>query len=193
LLLLLAPVLLVIACAIRVDSGGPIIFRQRRVGRGRQRITVLKFRTMIAGADASRHREYVGKLIHGEPSSSAPSEPGLFKLVVDDRMTRVGRILRRWSLDELPQLWNVLSGRMSLVGPRPVIEYEVDLYPDWYMDRFAVKPGLTGLWQVSGRNQRTYEEMVRYDIEYARGQSLLGDLSILLKTVLVVATRRGAA
>jgi lipopolysaccharide/colanic/teichoic acid biosynthesis glycosyltransferase len=112
---------------------------------------------------------------------------------VDDRVTRVGSVLRRFSLDELPQLWNVVRGEMSLVGPRPVIPYEAEEYPAWYGERFAVKPGLTGLWQVSGRNERTYEEMVRLDIEYTRRRRLSLDLLILLKTVWVVARARGAA
>jgi lipopolysaccharide/colanic/teichoic acid biosynthesis glycosyltransferase len=108
-------------------------------------------------------------------------------------VTKVGRFLRSWSLDEVPQLWNVLRGEMSLVGPRPVIEYEVEQYPDWYLRRFAVKPGLTGLWQVSGRNERTYEEMVRFDIEYAERRSLWMDLRILARTALVVMRRQGVA
>jgi lipopolysaccharide/colanic/teichoic acid biosynthesis glycosyltransferase len=108
-------------------------------------------------------------------------------------VTRVGRFLRRWSLDELPQLLNVIRGQMSLAGPRPVLGYEVEVYPAWYDERFAVKPGMTGLWQVSGRNERTYEEMVRLDIEYVRRQSLWLDVSILARTVVAVLTRRGAA
>jgi lipopolysaccharide/colanic/teichoic acid biosynthesis glycosyltransferase len=118
---------------------------------------------------------------------------GLYKLAVDDRMTTTGRLLRRWSLDEFPQLLNVVRGEMSLVGPRPVIPYEVEIYPDWYMERFAVKPGMTGLWQVTGRNRRSYEEMIRDDIEYARGESLFLYLVILLKTPWVVVSRKGAA
>ena len=192
LLVLLSPLLAAIGWAIRRESGRPVIFRQVRVGRGQQRFTVFKFRTMHPGADSSRHRDYVQALIEQGPRTE-PGGDGLYKLVIDDRMTRVGRFLRRWSLDELPQLWNVVTGQMSLVGPRPVIEYEVDLYPEWYMARFAVKPGLTGLWQVSGRNQRTYEEMVRYDIQYARERSLVLDLRILVRTLLVVLTRKGAA
>jgi lipopolysaccharide/colanic/teichoic acid biosynthesis glycosyltransferase len=189
-LLVLAPLLTAIALAVRIDSKGPVLFRQRRVGRGRREFTIFKFRTMCQDADASRHRKYVQTLIDG----SCESERGhLYKLSVDDRITRVGRFLRSWSLDELPQLINVLRGQMALVGPRPVIPYEVDMYPDAYLKRFAVKPGLTGLWQVSGRNERTYDEMVSFDIEYAESSSLRLDLLILAKTVPVVLRRQGVA
>jgi lipopolysaccharide/colanic/teichoic acid biosynthesis glycosyltransferase len=190
LLLGLAPLLVMVAVAIRVDSSGPVLFRQRRVGRGRREFTIFKFRTMRRNADATRHRKYVQTLIDG----NSESERGrLYKLSVDDRVTKVGRFLRSWSLDELPQLINVLRGEMALVGPRPVIPYEVDMYPDTYYRRFAVKPGLTGLWQVSGRNERTYDEMVSFDIEYAEAASLLLDLRILVKTVPVVLRRQGVA
>ena len=158
---------------------------------------VLKFRTMRTGSDSAPHREYVRTLI-ADAASPAESTAhagngGLFKLAVDDRVTRVGRFLRTWSLDELPQLWNVLRGDMSLVGPRPVIPYEVEFYPEWYFGRFAVKPGLTGLWQVSGRNERTYEEMVRFDVDYVEQKSFALDLRILARTALVVARRQGVA
>ncbi len=190
LLLALSPLLIAIAIAVRVDSEGPVLFRQRRVGRGRGQFTMLKFRTMCQDADATRHRNYVQTLIDG----SREAERGhLYKLSVDDRVTRVGRLLRSWSLDELPQLFNVLRGQMALVGPRPVIPYEVEMYPETYLRRFAVKPGLTGLWQVSGRNERTYDEMVSFDIEYAEAASLLLDLRILAKTVPVVLRRQGVA
>jgi lipopolysaccharide/colanic/teichoic acid biosynthesis glycosyltransferase len=190
-LLVLVPVIAAAALAVRLSSPGPVLFRQRRLGRGMRPFTVLKFRTMRADADSAVHREFVRSLIAGKPE---PDEHGqLYKLVVDDRVTRVGRFLRSWSLDEVPQLWNVLRGDMSLVGPRPVIEYEVEQYPDWYLQRFAVKPGMTGLWQVSGRNERTYEEMVRFDVEYAERRSLFLDLRILARTALVVMRRQGVA
>jgi lipopolysaccharide/colanic/teichoic acid biosynthesis glycosyltransferase len=151
-LLVLSPLLLALALVVRLDSKGPALFRQRRVGRGRREFTMLKFRTMYADADATPHRQYVQALIQEDRS---PERGCLYKLSVDDRVTRVGRFLRSWSLDELPQLINVLRGQMALVGPRPVIPYEVELYPATYLGRFDVKPGLTGLWQVSGRNERT--------------------------------------
>jgi lipopolysaccharide/colanic/teichoic acid biosynthesis glycosyltransferase len=190
-MLVLAPLVLAIVLAIRIDSRGPALFRQRRVGRDKRPFTVLKFRTMYSDADEQRHRDYVRTLIGGEEMRRTGG--GLYKLHGDDRVTRVGRFLRRWSLDELPQLWNVLRGEMSLAGPRPVLGYEVEIYPAWFEERFAVKPGMTGLWQVSGRNERTYEEMVRLDIEYVRRQSLWLDLSILARTGWTVVTRRGAA
>jgi lipopolysaccharide/colanic/teichoic acid biosynthesis glycosyltransferase len=166
------------------------LFRQRRVGRDLREFTMLKFRTMRHGADSTPHRDYTRRLITGD--GGGPHQ-GLFKLAVDNRITPVGRFLRAWSLDELPQLINVLRGDMSLVGPRPVIDYEVDYYADWYLARFGVKPGLTGLWQVSGRNERTYEEMVRFDVEYAEHQSFGLDVKILFKTVWVVLRRKGVA
>jgi lipopolysaccharide/colanic/teichoic acid biosynthesis glycosyltransferase len=183
------PLMLVIAVAIRRDSHGPVLFRQRRVGRGMRPFTVLKFRTMRTDSDSAPHREYVRALIDG----GGGSREGLYKLVGDARVTPVGRVLRRWSLDELPQLWNVVRGDLSLVGPRPVIPYEVERYPAWYLGRFAVRPGLTGLWQVSGRNERTYEEMVRLDLDYVARQTLRGDAVILAKTVGVVLGRDGVA
>jgi lipopolysaccharide/colanic/teichoic acid biosynthesis glycosyltransferase len=190
LLLVASPLLIAIAIAIRIDSKGPVLFRQRRVGRGQREFTTFKFRTMCHDADATRHRKYVQTLIGG---NSEAERGRLYKLSVDDRVTRVGRLLRSWSLDELPQLINVLRGEMALVGPRPVIPYEVEMYPEDYLRRFAVKPGLTGLWQVSGRNERTYDEMVSFDIEYAEADSLLLDLRILLRTVPVVLRRQGVA
>jgi lipopolysaccharide/colanic/teichoic acid biosynthesis glycosyltransferase len=192
LLLVMLPAIAAVVLAIRIGSPGPVLFRQRRLGRDMVPFTVLKFRSMKPAADSTPHREYVKTLISGE-AAEQPQEGGIYKLAVDDRVTGVGRFLRKTSLDELPQLWNVLRGEMSLVGPRPVIAYEVEHYPDWYLDRFAVRPGLTGLWQVSGRNERTYEEMVRFDIEYARRQSLALDLKILLKTLWVVVRGQGVA
>jgi lipopolysaccharide/colanic/teichoic acid biosynthesis glycosyltransferase len=152
---------------------------------------MLKLRTMHAGADPARHRDYVHDLIATAAEARGSGSSGLFKLVEDDRITRVGRVLRRTSIDELPQLWNVLRGGMSLVGPRPVLAYEVENYPDWYLRRFVVRPGLTGLWQVSGRSGRTYEEMITLDIAYAEGRCLRLDLIILIKTIGVVLLRRG--
>lgn len=195
LLIFLAPLLLGIAIAIRIDSPGSPIFRQRRLGRGERPFTVIKFRTMRATADSEPHRRYISELIaegRGAARRSADGRP-LYKLAVDDRVTRTGRLLRRWSLDELPQLWNVVRGDMALVGPRPVIPYEAEQFPEWYRERFAVPPGLTGLWQVSGRNERTYEEMIGFDVEYARTRSLQLDVKILLKTARAVLSRKGVA
>jgi len=190
LLLLLGPFLLALSLAIRLDSRGSALFRQRRVGHRGGEFTLFKFRSMRLDADPRGHQEYVTALIQGENPNGG--RENLFKLAVDHRITRVGRWIRRWSLDELPQLINVVVGDMTLVGPRPAIPYEVAEYPSWYLRRFTVKPGLTGLWQVSGRSERTYEEMVRLDIEYAESRSLLLDLSILARTPWVVVGRKGA-
>ncbi len=183
-LIVLAPIMLLIGLVIRLDSPGPVLFRQHRVGRDRRPFLVAKFRTMQHDADHDVHRDYMLALI--QAGTCAP------KLAGDARITRVGRLLRRTSLDELPQLWNVLRGEMSLVGPRPPIPYEVDHYPPHWFVRFAVKPGVTGLWQVSGRSLVSLEEMIELDAEYVRRQSLRLNLWILLRTVPAVLSARGA-
>ncbi len=199
LLVLLAPLLGAIAIAIRLDSPGPAIFRQRRFGRDLQPFTVHKFRTMEHGVAEDYHREFVTGLINGEEFEREVRDPPYkavpgprYKMTGDPRVTRCGRILRRSSLDELPQLWNVLRGEMSLVGPRPPISYEVEQYPQHWFARFAVKPGVTGLWQVNGRSDVTLEEMVQLDIEYIRRRSLWLNLVIILRTVPAVLSARGA-
>jgi lipopolysaccharide/colanic/teichoic acid biosynthesis glycosyltransferase len=192
LILLLSPLLIAVALAVRIDSRGPALFRQRRVGYREREFTLYKFRSMRVDADPRGHKEYVTALIKGEGENPNGGRENLYKLAVDNRITPVGRWIRRWSLDELPQLFNVVKGDMTLVGPRPAIPYEVAEYPSWYRRRFAVKPGLTGYWQVSGRSERTYEEMVRLDIEYAKRRTLGLDLSILVKTPWVVLSRKGA-
>lgn len=190
-LLLTAPLLLAIAILIKLDSPGPVLFRQRRLGRDTKPFTVNKFRTMYDGVTHEKHRAFVLELINGnEPQQTAPGSR--YKMVGDHRVTRFGRILRRSSLDELPQLVNVLRGDMSLVGPRPPIPYEVEHYPKHWFGRFAVKPGITGLWQVNGRSEVTLEEMVGLDIEYAQRRSLGLNLWILIRTVPAVLNRRGA-
>lgn len=186
LLVLLSPLLALIALAVKIDSRGPVLYRQRRVGLGLQPFTVNKFRTMHHGVSHEKHRDFVLALIAGE-------EHDMYKLTGDERVTRVGGPLRRSSLDELPQLWNVLRGEMALVGPRPPISYEVEHYPRHWFERFAVKPGLTGLWQVSGRSQLTLEQMVVLDVEYVRRRSPLLDLSILARTLPAVLSGRGAS
>jgi lipopolysaccharide/colanic/teichoic acid biosynthesis glycosyltransferase len=191
LLLVLLPLFLALAVAIRLDSRGRAVYRQRRVGRNLEPFTVNKFRTMHSGAGHETHRQFVIGLIAGTPAQDA--EPNFFKMANDDRVTRVGRFLRKSSLDELPQLWNVLRGDMSLVGPRPPIPYEVEHYPPHWFDRFAVKPGMTGLWQVSGRSELTLEEMIALDVEYARTRSLWLNVKILARTVPAVFATRGAA
>ena len=198
LILLASPLLIAVAVAIRLDSRGPALFHQRRVGYREREFTLFKFRSMRLDADPRGHQEYVTALIKGADANSDGADEGdegetLYKLAVDNRIPPVGRWTRKWSIDELPQLFNVLFGDMTLVGPRPAIPYEVAEYPTWHLQRFSVKPGLTGYWQVSGRNERTYEEMVRLDIEYAERRSLGLDLSILVKTPWVVLSRKGVA
>jgi lipopolysaccharide/colanic/teichoic acid biosynthesis glycosyltransferase len=192
LLVVLAPLLALIAILVRLDSPGSPIFRQRRVGRDTAPFTVNKFRTMHAGVPPDRHRDFVLGLIAGEQRDHTSPGPR-FKMTEDKRVTRFGRALRRSSLDELPQLWNVLRGDMSLVGPRPAIPYEVEHYPPHWFARFAVKPGVTGLWQVNGRSTVTLEEMVRLDVEYSHRRSLWLNISILLRTVPAVLSGRGAS
>jgi lipopolysaccharide/colanic/teichoic acid biosynthesis glycosyltransferase len=191
-LLFLLPLMAVIAVAIRLDSPGPVLFRQRRCGRSLADFTVHKFRTMQHGARPDVHRAFVLSLIDGH-SPEQPDGGPRFKLSSDTRVTRIGRFLRRSSLDELPQLWNVLRGEMSLVGPRPALSYEVEHYPPHWFDRFAVRPGITGLWQVSGRSELTMEDMVRLDIEYVGRRSLWLNVRILVRTLPVVLTARGAS
>jgi lipopolysaccharide/colanic/teichoic acid biosynthesis glycosyltransferase len=191
-----APLLAVIAAAIKLDSPGPVFFRQERVGTGGRRFRVFKFRTMANGASDAAHRDLVTRMLAGDEATTAQGGSGgrrIYKLLQDERVTRVGRLLRRTSLDELPQLFNVLRGAMSLVGPRPPLPYEIEAYAYWQFDRLQVRPGITGLWQVSGRNLLTYRRMCELDIEYVRRWSLWLDLKILLKTVPVVLFNSGRA
>jgi lipopolysaccharide/colanic/teichoic acid biosynthesis glycosyltransferase len=188
LLILLAPLFAIVALAIWLDSGGPVFFRQRRFGLGLTTFTIYKFRTMRTDTSAAPHRDYVVGLIRGDGDGSR-----VYKLRGDQRITRVGRLLRRFSLDELPQFWNALRGDMSLVGPRPALWYEVEWYPPEWLQRFSVRPGITGLWQVSGRNQLNFDGMVQLDLDYARRRSLWLNLRILARTPLVVAHGKGAA
>jgi lipopolysaccharide/colanic/teichoic acid biosynthesis glycosyltransferase len=185
LVVLCAPLLLIIALAVKLSSRGPVLFRQDRVGQYGRRFTFLKFRSMRADNDPSVHKEYVTKLIAGEaermPSRAAGE--GVYKLAQDTRITRIGRFLRKTSLDELPQLLNVLRGDMSLVGPRPPIPYELAAYQTWHRRRLLeVKPGITGLWQVTGRSRVKFDDMVRLDLRYAMSWSPWLDVKILART-----------
>ena len=199
LLLLLSPMLLLIVLLIKLDSPGPAIFAQERIGydwrsRKQRRFILYKFRSMCHNCDQSVHQEHVKECIRGQKGAKSSSNDGkLAKLTNDGRVTGVGRILRETSLDELPQLWNVLGGEMSLVGPRPVPLYEVAEYETWHKQRLEATPGITGLWQVKGRGQATLDEMARLDVEYVNRQSLLFDLKILLLTIPTVISGRGAA
>ncbi len=195
-LFLAAPVMLLIAAAIKLDSPGPVLFVQVRLGQNGAPFRFYKFRTMFDRADPGLHHRYVQSFIRArvaDGNGSAKAAAGTFKLVSDPRVTRVGRILRRSSLDELPQLFNVVKGDMSLVGPRPPLPYEVVEYQEWHRGRLAVTPGLTGLWQVRGRSRVTFDDMVRMDLEYIARQSLWLDLRILLLTVPAVLSGKGAA
>jgi lipopolysaccharide/colanic/teichoic acid biosynthesis glycosyltransferase len=185
-LLVVAPLLLTVAVAIRLTSPGPALFRQARLGRDRRPFTLCKFRTMYTGCPDDVHREYVTKLLTDEVPPDG-GRNGVFKLDGDARITPLGRLL-----DELPQLLNVIRGDMSLVGPRPALAWEAEMFGPGYHGRFAVPPGLTGLWQVSGRNALTMKQGLDLDIEYVRRQSLALDLWILAKTVPVVLSTRGA-
>ncbi|MDQ6672948.1 MAG: sugar transferase [Chloroflexota bacterium] len=188
LLALLWPLLLVAALLVRLSSSGPILFHQERIGRDGKPFTLYKFRTMLDKNDPSVHRAYVQALIGGE----AAAVGGTFKLLHDARITRTGRMLRRFSLDELPQLFNVLNGSMSLVGPRPALAYEVDAYGDRERQRLSVTPGITGLWQVSGRATLNFHQMIAFDLAYIDGWSLGLDLEILRRTPAAVLSGRGA-
>jgi len=193
-LAVLSPLLTLIAALIKFDSPGPVIFSQKRVGLNGKLFQFYKFRSMYQESSSEIHRDYIKELICGkkELQQSPDEREKVFKLAKDQRITKFGRILRRTSLDELPQLMNVLRGDMSLVGPRPAITYEVEMYKDWYRRRLTVLPGMTGLWQTRGRSQRTFDEMVELDLEYIDQWSLWLDLKILWRTVFVVLRREGA-
>jgi lipopolysaccharide/colanic/teichoic acid biosynthesis glycosyltransferase len=202
LLIILAPLMLVIAILVKLDSPGPVFFSHHRVG-ARRRIVdghvvwdvrefrMIKFRSMVHNADQSLHQAYIKAFAEGRVEEAA--ENGAFKLSHDPRITRVGRVIRKLSLDELPQLFNVLRGEMSLVGPRPVPPYEVAEYQPWHHERLAALPGITGMWQVHGRCLVTFEEMIRLDIEYVRNRSLWLDFKLLLLTIPAVISGRGAS
>jgi lipopolysaccharide/colanic/teichoic acid biosynthesis glycosyltransferase len=193
-LILLSPLLLAIAVAIKLTSKGPMLFKQSRVGQYGGRFTFLKFRSMYFQSDAKIHQDYVRQLIAGkDEGEQGVANGGVYKIKDDPRITPVGRFLRKTSLDELPQFFNVLKGEMSLVGPRPPIPYEVEAYDIWHRRRFLeVKPGITGLWQVNGRSRVKFEDMVRLDLQYARTWSLGLDLKILLGTPRAVFFGEGA-
>ncbi|MDX6282438.1 MAG: hypothetical protein QOH03_3509 [Kribbellaceae bacterium] len=178
-MVLAMPILLGIYLWIRLTSPGPGLFRQVRLGADQREFVMYKFRTMRTDADPKVHQEYVRAMAAGE----VEKVDGLYKLHQDPRITKPGKFLRKTSIDELPQLLNVLRGQMSLVGPRPVLPFEAQLFPEWAFDRFQVKPGLTGLWQVNGRNQLTMDEGLRWDLEYVSTRSVRLDLRIIFKTI----------
>jgi lipopolysaccharide/colanic/teichoic acid biosynthesis glycosyltransferase len=194
-LICLSPVFAVLAVLIKLTSKGPVFFRQQRLGQFQVPFAFLKFRSMHVATDADIHREYVKSFIAGraEPNASNGSRKRVYKLTNDPRVTWIGKFMRRTSLDEIPQFWNVLLGQMSLVGPRPPIGYEIEAYDVWHRRRLLeAKPGITGLWQVHGRSRTTFDDMVRLDLRYSRMCSPIADLKILLQTPRAVFSGDGA-
>ncbi len=183
-----APVFAVLALLVKCSSPGPVLFSQMRLGKDGRPFEFYKFRSMRHNNDDALHRDFTENFINGSSSSGER----VFKMVDDPRVTRIGHFLRRTSLDELPQFLNVLRGEMSLVGPRPPISYELEHYQDWHKDRLKVKPGLTGLWQVSGRSQVGFDEMVMLDLHYISHWSLLLDLKLIVRTIPVMLRGDGA-
>ena len=181
-LLIAGPLVAVLGLMVKASSPGPAFFRQERIGKDRRPFTMLKLRTMFDGADRQ-----VGALLEQDGVDER-----LYKIRDDPRITPVGRWLRRWSLDELPQLWNVARGDMSLVGPRPGLASEVEAYEGWQLARLAVRPGLTGAWQISGRSELSFDDCVRLDLAYIKHWSLRGDLFILAMTIPALLSGRGA-
>lgn len=207
-LLVLSPLLLLIAAVIRLESKGNIIYKQKRIGSKRvsrngetvwqaAAFDMYKFRSMRVSNNNSLHKAYTKAYIEGDQEKMQALQPEAetaksFKLNRDPRITRVGQIIRELSIDELPQLWNIFTGTMSLVGPRPALDYEVELYEQEDLQRLACKPGLTGWWQVNGRTTTTFKEMIALDLEYIQQQSVLFDLKIILLTIPVVFSKEGA-
>ena len=194
-LIVLAPVFLVIALCVKLSSAGPVLYKQTRIGKEGRPFTFYKFRTMYQNADPGIHQRYVQSLIRKQASDN-PATPGagapVYKLQKDPRITALGGFLRRTSLDELPQLFNVIRGDMSLVGPRPPLPYEVEAYQAWHMARLSALPGITGLWQVHGRSRVTFDDMVHMDIDYITHRSLWLDMKLLVLTVPAVLAGTGA-
>jgi exopolysaccharide biosynthesis polyprenyl glycosylphosphotransferase len=193
LLAVIAPLFVLISALVKLKSPGPVFFKQQRVGERGKPFTMLKFRTMHVNNDSAIHKEFVSKLIKGATPVGGDGGNAAFKIVNDPRVTPIGRLLRKSSLDELPQLWNVLRGDMSLVGPRPPLSYEVEQYKPWHYRRvLEAKPGITGLWQVSGRSRTNFDDMVRLDLRYAKNPSAWMDIKILLATPKAVISGKGA-
>jgi lipopolysaccharide/colanic/teichoic acid biosynthesis glycosyltransferase len=187
--------MLITALAIKITSAGPVFFKQNRFGKEGVRFPFYKFRSMLWNTDDQIHREYVTNLIKGDLEKINQGDGGdpLYKMKSDPRITKVGKIIRKTSIDELPQFFNVLKGEMSLVGPRPPLLYEVEKYEPWHLRRILeVKPGITGLWQVDGRSKTSFDDMVRMDLRYVQNWSLWLDIKILIKTFRAVLRSHGA-
>lgn len=190
---LFLPVLLIISLIIKLTSKGPVFFRQKRVGYSGKEFTLLKFRSMHINNDNTIHKEFTKNFINGNNHYNRESKDGIYKIKDDPRITKVGKFIRKTSLDELPQLFNVLKGDMSLVGPRPALSYEVEEYDTWHKRRvLEVKPGITGIWQVKGRSKTTFDEMVRMDIQYINKWSILWDVMLILRTPFAVFRTKGS-
>jgi exopolysaccharide biosynthesis polyprenyl glycosylphosphotransferase len=185
------PLFLAIAAAIKLESQGPVFYKAKAIGRNGQLFNMLKFRSMQVNNQHDIHKKYVTKLIKGEIGKEKKGDEPL-KIINDPRVTRVGKLLRKTSLDELPQIINVLKGEMSLVGPRPCLPYEYEIYKDWYKKRTAIRPGITGLWQVAGRSEVSFEDMILLDLYYVYNRSVMMDFSILYETGFAVLARKGA-
>ncbi|RKX69902.1 undecaprenyl-phosphate glucose phosphotransferase, partial [candidate division TA06 bacterium] len=185
-IIMLSPLMILISYLIKLNSKGPVIFKQERVGKDGKPFVMYKFRSMFSDSRHITHKQYIEKFILEQNDDS------VYKINGDPRITKIGRILRETSLDELPQLLNVLKGNMSIIGPRPAIGYEVSIYRDWHKKRLRVKPGITGFWQINGRSKVKFDDMVILDIYYIENWSLLLDFIILLKTIPVVIGKEGA-
>jgi lipopolysaccharide/colanic/teichoic acid biosynthesis glycosyltransferase len=190
-LALLWPIMLLLSALIVIDSRGPAFFVQKRIGKGGRPFRIYKFRTMSHNLDDSAHRKFMQAFVRGDIGKGG-NETAIYKPFTESQVTRVGRLLRKTSLDELPQLLNILKGEMSLVGPRPNVPYEVEAYKEWHKERLSVLPGITGLAQVSGRSAIDFDKIARYDVEYARRMCLRLDLKILFDTVFSVCKGKGA-
>jgi lipopolysaccharide/colanic/teichoic acid biosynthesis glycosyltransferase len=188
-LVVFSPVLFIVAMAVKLDSPGPAIFKQKRIGKDGNEFTVCKFRSMYVNADDRPHREALKKLVEGEPAARVNGQ-GYFKPVDDPRVTRLGKFLRATGLDELPQVFNILRREMSVVGPRPAIPYELELYKEWHHRRLAVRPGVTGLWQVKRHDTQNFDDVIRLDLEYIDSFSIWLDLKIILLTFPMILFRR---
>jgi lipopolysaccharide/colanic/teichoic acid biosynthesis glycosyltransferase len=192
-LVILSPFMLLIAIAIKIDSPGRAIYRREQIGKDGQMFKSYKFRTMKAGNDDTEYKQYIVKyILENAPYKVDHNGQLIYKITGDPRVTRVGAILRKTNLDELPQLVNIIKGEMSWVGPRPDIPFAVDLYDDWHRQRLSVKPGLTGLWQVRGRKSLSFDEMVRLDIKYINRESFWWDIKIILLTIKTILVGDGS-
>ena len=189
-LVLVSPILAVVAIAVKLESRGPILFRQERLGLGGRPFTLYKFRSMFTSAEQGRHRDHARELIRGDSSPTLPGAKVWVPIAADPRVTRLGAFLRRSHLDELPQLINIVRGEMSLVGPRPPIPYEVEVYEPWHLSRLSVMPGLTGLWQATAWGRVSFDEGVALDLEYVDRRSFGFDLKLIGRTLWQIAIGR---